>query len=153
MTSPIGHNNPPAQITAEIVRIEAKKVDIKLMINGEMHLLAWRRRAFEDEVTVNGVQQAVSGGIGKRETLYGLVFGKSREGPYADEGGGVRVLFTIDPKPDWTSMNWNGEMRLSGVRLEVGEGVLLSYGTLDPRSFEKPSSFSDWIKKTMGISY
>jgi hypothetical protein len=148
MASPIGHNNPPTNITAELVRVEAKKVDVKLLINGEMHLLAWRRLAFRDEVTVNGVQQAQSSGLGGRETVYGLVFGKSREGE-----GGVRVLFTIDPKPDWTSMNWNGEMRLSGVRLEAGEGVLLAYGTLDPRSFQKPTSLGEWIKKSMGISY
>jgi hypothetical protein len=148
MTNPMGHNNPPTHITAEIVRIEAKKVDIKLLINGEMHLLAWRRTAFQDEITVNGVQQHLSRGIAGRETLYGLVFGKSKEGE-----GGVRVLFTIDPKPDWSSINWSGETRLSGVRLEAGEGVLLSYGTLDPRSFQKPESFSEWIKKTMGISY
>lgn len=148
MTGPIGHNNPPTHITAELVRVEAKKVDVKLLINGEMHLLAWRRMAFHDEVTVNGVEQARSSALGKRETLYGLVFGKNREGE-----GGVRVLFTIDPKQDWTSMNWNGEMRLSGVRLEAGEGVLLSYGTLDPRSFQKPTSFGEWVKKTMGIGY
>jgi hypothetical protein len=148
MTSQMGHNNPPTQITAEIVRIETKKVDIKLIIDGAMHLLAWRREAFRDVVTVNGVEQAQSRGVAGRESLYGLVFGKSPEGE-----GGVRVLFTIDPKPDWTSMNWNGETRLSGVRLEAGEGVLLAYGTLDPRSFEKPATFADWIKKTMGISY
>ena len=148
MNTGMGHNHPPTQITAEIVRVELKKVDIKLLINGSMHLLAWRRNTFQDEITVNGVQQHLSRGLGKRETLYGLVFGKSREGE-----GGVRVLFTVDPKPDWTSMNWNGETRLSGVRLEAGEGVLLSYGTLDPRSFEKPATFADWIKKTMGISY
>ena len=148
MTSQMGHNNPPTQITAEIVRIETKKADIKLIINGSMHLLAWRRESFRDVVTVNGVEQAQSRGMGKRETLYGLLFGKSPEGE-----GGVRVLFTIDPKPDWASMNWNGETRLSGVRLEAGEGVLLSYGTLDPRSFKKPESFQEWIKKTMGISY
>jgi hypothetical protein len=148
MTSQMGHNNPPTHITAEIVRIEQKKADIKLIIDGSMHLLAWRREALRDVVTVNGVEQAQSRGLGKRETLYGLVFGKNREGE-----GGVRVIFTIDAKPDWTSMNWNGELRLSGVRLEAGEGVLLSYGTLDPRSFEKPATFTDWIKKTMGISY
>ena len=144
----MGHNNPPTQIIAEIVRIETKKADIKLIINGSMHLLAWRREGLRDVVTVNGVEQAQSRGMGKRETLYGLVFGKSPEGE-----GGVRVLFTIDPKPDWASMNWNGETRLSGVRLEAGEGVLLSYGTLDPRSFKKPETFQEWIKKTMGISY
>jgi hypothetical protein len=144
----MGHNNPPTQITAEIVRIEQKKIDIKLIINGEMHLLAWRRDSFRDVVTVNGVEQAQSRGVAKRESLYGLVFGKSREGE-----GGVRVLFTVDPKPDWASMNWNGETRLSGVRLEAGEGVLLAYGTLDPQSFQKPATFTDWVKKTMGIQY
>ena len=50
-------------------------------------------------------------------------------------------------------MNWNGHTRLSGVRLESGEGVLLSYGTLDPRAYEKPASFAEWIKKSMGIQY
>jgi hypothetical protein len=143
----MGHNNPPTRMTAEIVRIERKKVDIKLMIDGEMHLLAWRRHAFRDEVLVNGRSQHESRGA-NRETLYGLVFGKSLEGE-----GGVRVLFTLDPKPDWASINWNGECRLSGVRLEAGEGVLLSYGNLDPRSFKKPESFQEWVKKTMGISY
>lgn len=146
--SQMGHNNPPPHLKAEIVRIEEKKVDIKLIIDGSMHLLAWRRESFRDVVTVNGVEQAQSRGLGKRETLYGLVFGKSPEGE-----GGTRVLFTIDPKSDWTSMNWNGDTRLSGIRLEAGEGVLLSYGTLDPQSFEKPATFTDWVKKTMGISY
>jgi hypothetical protein len=113
----MGHNNPPARMTAELVRVEQKKVDVKLMIDGEMHLLAWRRDSF-------------------------------REGE-----GGVRVLFTVDPNPDWASMNWNGHTRLSGVRLESGEGVLLSYGNLDPRSFKKPETFQEWVKKTMGISY
>lgn len=148
MTGTMGHNNPPARLAAEFVRVEAKKIDIKLLIDGEMHLLAWRRHAFHDEVLVNNVRQQESRGLGKRETLYGLVFGKSPEGE-----GGIRVLFTVDPKQDWNTMDWNGATRLSGVRLEAGEGVLLSYGTLDPRSFKQPESFSEWIKKTMGISY
>jgi hypothetical protein len=146
--SGMGHNNPPARITAELVRIDAKKIDIKLLIDGEMHLLAWRRYGFYDEVLVNNVRQQESRGFGKRETLYGLIFGKSPEGE-----GGIRVLFTVDPKQDWASIDWGGNTRLAGVRLESAEGVLLSYGTLDPRSFKKPESFSEWIKKTMGISY
>ena len=147
MSSAFDPSGAPPRITAELVRIETRKIDIKLMINGEMHLLAWRRHAFYDEVLVNGVRQHDSRGF-SRETLYGLIFGKNREGE-----GGVRVLFSVDPKPDWASMNWNGEMRLSGVRLEAGEGVLLSYGTLDPQSFQKPATFTDWVKKTMGIQY
>jgi hypothetical protein len=135
----------PPPITAELVRIETKKIDVKLLINGEMHLLAWRRTAFYDEVLVNGVRQHESRGF-SRETLYGLIFGKNREGE-----GGVRVLFTIDPRVDWSHMGWNGDTRPRGVRLESGEGVLLSYGNLDPRSFEKPASFAEWFKKSMGI--
>jgi hypothetical protein len=78
MTRLMGHNNPPAQITAEIVRIKAEKVDIKLLINGEMHLLAWRRMTFQDEITVNGVQQHLSRALGGCDTLYGPVFARSR---------------------------------------------------------------------------
>jgi hypothetical protein len=137
----------PPRITAELVRIETKKIDVKLLIDAEMHLLAWRRGLLHDEVLVNGVRQHESRGF-SRETLYGLIFGKNREGE-----GGVRVLFTVDPKRDWRHLSWNGHTRPCGVRLESGEGVLLSYGTLDPRSFEKPASFSDWIKKSMGIQY
>lgn len=148
MTGTMGHNNPPARLVAELVRVESKKIDIKLLIDGEMHLLAWRRHAFRDEVLVNNVRQRESRGLGQRETLYGLVFGKSREGD-----GGIRVLFTVDPKQDWSTIDWSGNTRLSGVRLESGERVLVAYGTLDPRSLEKPTSFTEWVKKTMGISY
>jgi hypothetical protein len=147
MTSAFDQTGGPPRITAELVRIETRKIDVKLLINGEMHLLAWRRGVFYDEVLVNGVRQHESRGF-SRETLYGLIFGKNREGE-----GGVRVLFTVDPKPDWTHMNWNGHTRLSGARLESGEGVLLSYGTLDPRAYEKPTSFAEWVKKSMGIQY
>lgn len=148
MASSIGHNNPPSRITAELVRIETRKVDIKLVIDGEMHLLAWRRHALFDEVLVNNVRQQVSKSLANRETLYGLVFGKSPEGE-----GGVRILFAVDPRQDWSHMDWNGHTRLRGVRLEAGEGVLLAYGSLDPRAFQAPTTISEWIKKSMGISY
>jgi hypothetical protein len=151
MDASYGHNSgeeprKPPRITAELVRVEAKKVDIKLVINGEMHLLAWRRHAFHDEVTVNGVRQHESRGIGKRETLYGLVFGKSREGE-----GGLRLLFTVDPRQDMNTMDWSGHTRLRGVRLESAEGVLMSYGNLDPRAYTAPTTFAEWLKKSLGI--
>jgi hypothetical protein len=149
-----GHNSgdtpptPGVNLAAELVRIEAKKIDIKVVLDGQMHLLTWRRRAFADEVLVNNVLQQSSGGVTGRETVYGLVFGKSPEGE-----GGKRLLFTIDPRPDWTHMGMDGAMRLRGVRLESAEGVLCSYGALDPRELEKPRSFAEWVKKSMGISY
>ncbi len=149
MDSSYGHNQPRPRITAELVRIETKKIDIKLMIDGEMHLLAWRRHAFRDEVLVNGRCQQESRGV-NRETLYGLVFGRKPEveGP---DSGGVRVLFTVDPKEDWSRMDWNGVTRLRGVRLESGDGVLLSYGNLDPRTFEAPKPLSAWVEEAIGL--
>lgn len=147
MTADYGHNSgarPPLRITAELVRVELKRVDIKLVINGEMHLLAWRRHTFRDEVLVNNVVQQTSKGA-TRETLYGLVFGKEPTGE-----GGTRVLFTIDPKADWNT-DWDGAAKLKGVRLEWAEGVLLSYGSLDPRAYTAPTTFVEWAKKNLGI--
>lgn len=149
MSADYGHNSgerPPLRISAELVRVEQKRVDIKLVVNGEMHLLAWRRHAFRDEVSVNNVVQQASKGMGERETLYGLVFGKTPEGE-----GGTRILFTIDPHPDWNTYDWSGRTKLKGVRLESADGVFLSYGSLDPRAYTAPTTFAEWLKKSMGI--
>ena len=61
-------------------------------------------------------------------------------------------MFLIDPglgSSSWSS----GEQRVKGVRLEGRDGPLVSYGTLDPKSLEKPATFSDWMKKSMGMNW
>lgn len=140
MTSPA--SDP--RMTAELVRADAKNVDIKLVIDGQMHLLAWRRRLVGDEVLVNGVRQQASGGLWGRETVYGLVFGRNEYGE-----GGERLMLSIDPREDYS--DWSGHPRLRGVRLESANGLLLSFGSLDPVKYRRPASFSEWLKQSLGI--
>ena len=131
---------------AEIVRLGLHQVDIKIVSGDRMHVLCWRRNLFWDEVLLDGKRQAHSSGLWGREKVYGLVFGRDEDGK-----GGERVMLLLDPrgKDQWTSAH----QTLSGVRLETAGGPLLAYGTLDPKSLEKPATFSAWMKKQMGMEW
>ena len=130
---------------AEIVRLTGSEVDLKIVNGDRMHVLQWRRRIFSDEVLLDGKSQAVSPGLWGREKVYGLVFGRDEEGE-----GGERVMLIVDPRnSDWSGMS----SKVSGVRLEGLGGPLVSYGTLDPKSLEKPGTFSEWMKKSMGMEW
>lgn len=130
---------------AEIVRLTLHQVDIKI-INGErMHVLSWRRNLFWDEVLLDGKRQAHSSGLWGREKVYGLVFGRDDNGD-----GGERVMLLLDTK---TANEWSSHQTMSGVRLETATGPLLAYGTLDPKSLEKPATFSEWMKKQIGMQW
>ena len=131
---------------AEIVRLGLHQVDIKIVSGDRMHVLCWRRNLFWDEVLLDGKRQAHSSGLWGREKVYGLVFGRDEVGK-----GGERVMLLLDPrgKDQWTSAH----QTLSGVRLETASGPLLAYGTLDPKSLEKPATFSAWMKKQMGMEW
>jgi len=131
---------------AEIVRLSLHQVDIKIVSGERMHVLSWRRTLFWDEVLLDGKRQAHSTGLWGREKVYGLVFGRDEEG-----NGGERVMLLLDPS---NSNDWSGSnQKLSGVRLETATGPLLAYGSLDPKSLEKPSTFSDWMKKQIGMEW
>lgn len=132
-------------LTADIVRITRSEVDIKIISGDQMHVLQWRRNMLFDAVLLDGKRQAYSSGLWGREKVYGLVFGRDEEGQ-----GGTRVMFVIDPRDlDWSGM---GD-KIAGVRLETASGPLVAYGSLDPKTLEKPSSFSDWMKKQMGMEW
>lgn len=131
---------------AELVRLTGSEVDIKVTNGERMHVLQWRRRLFLDEVLLDGKRQAVSTGFWGREKVYGLVFGRDEMGD-----GGDRIMLIIDPRWD---ENWvSSHSRLSGLRVEASDGPLLVYGTLDPKSLEKPSTFTDWVKKSIGMEW
>lgn len=131
---------------AELVRLSLRQVDIKI-INGErMHVLQWRRRFLHDEVVLDGKTQATSFGLWGREKVYGLVFGRDNVGE-----GGERVMLLIDPSNADQFMGM--DTKLAGVRLELASGPLIAYGTLDPQALEKPSTFADWMKKTIGMEW
>lgn len=132
---------------AEIVRLGLHQVDFKITRDDQMHVLQWRRNLLWDEVLLNGKRQAHSGGLWGREKVYGLVFGRDLEG-----NGGEQIMLILDPKTEYG--NWgNPNQRISGVRLEGKDGPILAYGTLDPKSLEKPATFADWMKKTMGMDW
>lgn len=135
-----------SQFRAEIVRMTTDEIDIKV-INGErMHVLQWRRRIFWDDVLLDGKLQARSTGLWGREKVYGLVFGRDETGE-----GGERVMLIVDPR---NSDRWSGMGdAVNGVRVETAEGPLLAYGSLDPKKLEKPSTFSDWMKKQIGMEW
>ena len=109
-------------------------------------MLQWRRNLLWDEVLLDGKRQASSHGLWGREKVYGLVFGRNLEGR-----GGEQVMLLLDPGMD---SNWtDGTQRVKGVRLEGRDGPLVSYGTLDPRTLQKPATFADWMKKNMGMEW
>lgn len=132
---------------AEIVRLGLHHVDIKIVDGDDMHVLQWRRNLLWDEVLLNGKRQAHSSGITGREKVYGLIFGANEDGQ-----GGTQVMLLLDPRTE--QGNWGHvAQRVSGVRLEAKDGPIVAYGTLDPQALEKPATFADWMKKTMGMEW
>jgi len=130
---------------AEIVRLGLHQVDIKVVDGDSMQVLQWRRNLLWDEVLLNGKRQAHSSGFFGREKVYGLVFGADANGE-----NGTQVMLLLDPR---TEDSWSTQSRISGVRLESKDGPIVSYGSLDPQSLEKPATFSDWMKKNMGMEW
>ena len=132
---------------AELVRVSLHQVDIKVVTeDDEMHVLQWRRNLLWDEVLLNGKRQAHSSGF-SREKVYGLVFGKAPDG-----SGGTKVMLLLDPSTSYG--NWgNPNQQIAGVRLETADGPVVAFGTLDPKNLQKPATFSDWMKKTMGMEW
>lgn len=132
---------------AEIVRLTGTEVDIKIVNGDRMHVLQWRRHFLRDDVLLDGKVQATSRGLWGREKVYGLVFGRDHEGE-----GGERVMLIVDPRTDysnWTSSHYN----ISGLRVERADGPLLAYGSLDPKTLEKPGTFGEWLKKSIGMEW
>ncbi len=131
---------------AEIVRLTLHQVDIKIVSGGRMHVLQWRRNLLWDEVLLDGKRQASSHGLWGREKVYGLVFGRDIEGR-----GGQQVMLLLDTAQSY-DVSHIGE-RVRGVRLEGVDGPLVSLGSLDARALERPATFADWMKKTMGLDW
>lgn len=131
---------------AELVRVALHEVDIKIVAGERMHVLQWRRNLLWDEVLLDGKRQASSHGLLGREKVYGLVFGRGEDGQ-----GGHQVMLILDPAQahDWSGTN----LRLRGVRLEGVEGPLVSFGSLDAKALQKPGTFADWMKKSIGMDW
>lgn len=132
---------------AELVRASLHHVDMKIVIGERMHILQWRRNLLWDEVLLDGKRQASSRGLWGREKVYGLVFGRQLDGT-----GGQQIMLMLDTGAG--AYDRDGlTQRIRGVRLESSEGPLLAYGSLDPKTLEKPATFSDWMKKSIGMEW
>jgi hypothetical protein len=139
-------SNSASRFQAEVLRLTTSAIDIKLRVDDRMHVLQWRRRMFADFVLVDGRRQHVSRGLWGREKVFGLVFGGDPTHPDTGE----RMIFTVDP----TDSDWSGMSdRAAGVRLDTVEGPLVALGSLDPKELERPETFTDLVKKSLGMQW
>ncbi len=132
-----------SEISASLLSRRWRRIDIKVNVGGELHVLRWRRGWFADAVLFDDRCVASSGGLFNRETLFGL----NVKTPAGDE---TRLLFSIDPEPDWT--DWRGTGRPGGVRLETAEHVLVSVGSLGPDRAEPFKTLIDRAIEAVGLS-
>lgn len=130
-------------IGAELIARQWRRADVKLVINGEMHVLRWRRGWLADEVLFDGRPVARATGLFGRDATFGL----SMKTP-GDET--VRLLFAVDPAPDWD--DWTGEMRPRGVRLETAEGPLVAFGSLASRRGASFRAAFERAVRALGLS-
>lgn len=131
------------KIEAAILARAWRKIDIKLNIDGEMHILRWRRGVFADQVLFDDRRIAQATGLWGRETVFGLAMRLEND----DE---LRLLFSVDPNAD--ERDWSGDMRPSGVRLETADTPLIAYGTLGPDRSEPFRTLYDRAIRALGLA-
>lgn len=130
-------------IAAELIARQWRRVDIKIAIDGELHVLRWRRGWFVDEVLFDDRRIATATGLFSRESIFGLNL-------KTETGADLRLLFSIDAQPGLD--DWNCEMRPRGVRLETAEAPLIAYGSLGPDRAEPFRRLYDRAVKALGLS-
>ncbi|WP_425410687.1 hypothetical protein [Hyphococcus sp.] len=130
-------------VTATLMHRAWRKVDIKLSIEGELHVLRWRRSTFVDEVFFDDRRVATAKGLFNRETIYGLRIG-------VENGNRLQLVFMIDGQPDWS--DWSGDMRPRGVRLETEGEALIAIGSLGPDRMQPFRELYDRAVKAIGLS-
>jgi len=130
-------------INASLLQRAWRKVDVKLSIDGEMHVLRWRRGLFVDEVLFDDRRVATAKGLFSREAVFGL----DVEQP---DGAHVKLLLMIDAEADWTDMS--GDMRPRGVRLESADTALVAIGSCGPDRVEPFRQLYDRAIKAIGLT-
>ncbi|NOX81532.1 MAG: hypothetical protein GXP06_00785 [Alphaproteobacteria bacterium] len=131
-----------SEMTASLLQRAWRKVDIKLSIDGDMHILRWRRGWFVDEVLFDDRRVATSSGVFNRETIFGLGIETSAKTD-------VRLVFMIDTEAGWN--DWSGEMKPRGVRLETADTALIAYGSLGPDRAEPFRQLFDRAVRAIGL--
>lgn len=129
-------------ISASILNRAWRKVDIKLALDGDMHILRWRRGWFVDEVLFDDRRVATATGLFNREALYGLDL-------QVGENRNLKLVLLIEAV-GWD--DWTGEMKPPGVRLETANDALIAVGSLGPDRAEPFRQLYDRAIKAMGLS-
>jgi len=136
------------RITASLIGRTWRRADIKLTLDGEMHILRWRREISADRVYFDERLIAEARGLIGRETMFGLA-------PRTEAGDEVRLLLAVDPGQDYGGADWSGESRIRGVRLETAEAVLVAEGSYAPSRVaamgERFSDLFDRAMKSLGV--
>lgn len=130
-------------MNAEIIQRAWRKVDIKLAMDGQMHVLRWRRGWFVDELLIDDRRIATATGLFDRETIYGVEV-------KGENGDATRLLLTIDPAESMT--DFSGESKPRGVRLETAETTLIAYGSLGPDRAEPFRQLFDRAVQSLGLT-
>lgn len=130
-------------ISATLINRAWRRIDMKLSIGGDMHVLSWRRGWFHDEVTFDGRRVASTSGFFARDTLYGFVLRDDNDDDF-------RLLLSVDPESDW--WDWSCEMRPRGVRLETADAPLIAFGSLGPDPASRFTDLFDRAVKSLGLS-
>lgn len=130
-------------INASLLKRAWRKVDIKLSINGDLHILRWRRGVFVDEVLFDDRRVATAKGVFSREEIFGLELDQPN-------GERAKLVLMIDADPDWT--DWSGDMKPRGVRLESANRALIAVGSCSPDRVEPFRELYDRAVKAMGLS-
>ncbi|MEM8770116.1 MAG: hypothetical protein AAGD92_00580 [Pseudomonadota bacterium] len=132
-----------AALRASLLQRAWRKVDIKLLIGDEMHIVRWRRRWLFDEVLFDDRRVATVRGLFSRETIFGLDMALG-------EGARLPLVLMIDPEAGWD--DWLGEGRPRGVRLESADSALLAFGSLGADPAEPFRRLYDRAIKAFGLS-
>ena len=130
-------------ISASILQSAWRKVDVKVSLNGDLHILRWRRGLFVDEVLFDDRRVATSSGLFVRESIYRLNIETPDAGP-------VKLVFMVDPEPDWN--DWSGKMAPRGIRVETADEALVAAGSLGPDRMEPFRQLYDRAVKAFGLS-
>lgn len=131
------------EVAATLLHRAWRKVDIKLTINGDMHVLRWRRKTFIDEVLFDDRLVATSKGVFGREAIYGLNIAGENDAK-------TKLVLMIDAEPDWNL--WSSEGQPGGVRLENADEAILAIGSLGPDRMEPFRQLYDRAIKAIGLS-
>ena len=130
-------------ITASLLQRAWRKVDIKIAIDGDMHILRWRGGWFVDEVLFDDRRVATSQGLFSREGIFGLDVN-------VGDGRNVKLVLMVDAQPSWD--DFTGEAKPRGVRLETADEALIAIGTHGPDRIEPFRELYDRAIKAIGLA-